>query len=46
MCFEIVIKNDQFVSDEIKLPNCCGEKILRVIINNKLKFDGNIKNMC
>ena len=46
MCFGIGSENDDFVFDGIKLPNSCEEKILGVIIDNKLKFDPHIRNMC
>ena len=45
MCFGIGSKNDDFVFEGIKLPNSCKEKILGVIIDNKLKFDLPIRNM-
>ena len=38
--------NDDFIPDEIKLPNSCEEKILGVIIDNELKFDLHIRSMC
>ena len=43
MCFGIVSENDDFIFDEINLPNSCEEKILRVIIDNELKFDPHIR---
>ena len=46
MCFGIGSENDDFVFDGIKLPNSCEEKILGVIIDNELKFDPHIRNMC
>ena len=46
MCFGIGSENDSFVLDGIKLPNSCQEKILGAIIDNKLKFDPRIRNMC
>ena len=42
MCFGTSKENDDF----IKLPNCCKEKILGVIIDNELKFDRHIRSMC
>ena len=46
MCFGIGSENDDFVFDGIKLPNSCEEKILGVIIDNKLRFEPHIRNMC
>ena len=46
MCFGIGGENDDFIFGGIKLPNSCEEKILGVIIDNKLKFDPHIKSMC
>ena len=37
-------KNDIF--NGIKLPNSCEEKILRLSIDNKLKFESYIRNVC
>ena len=36
-------ENDEFIFDGIKLPNSCEEKVLGVIIENKLKFDPHIR---
>ena len=46
MCFGTSSENDDFILDGIKLPNSCEEKILSVIIDNELKFDPHIRNMC
>ena len=43
---ELVVKNDDFILDGIKLSNTCEEKILGVIIDNELKFDPHIRSMC
>ena len=42
MCFG---ENDDFIFDEIKLPNGCEEKILSVIIDNKANFDQHIRTV-
>ena len=36
----------ELVMKIIKLPNSCEEKILGIIIDNELKFDPHIRNMC
>ena len=46
MCFGIGSEFEDFIFDGIKLPNSCEEKILGVIVDNKLKFDPHIKSMC
>ena len=46
MCFGTSSENDDFILDEIRLPNSCEEKILDVIIDNELKFDPDITSMC
>ena len=38
-------ENDEFIFDGIKLPNSCEEKVLGVIIENKLKFDPHIRSL-
>ena len=45
-CFGIGSESDDYIFDEIKLPNSYEEKILGVIIDNQLKFDPHIKSMC
>ena len=45
MYFGIGSENDEFIFDEIKLPNSCEEKILGVIIDNELKFDAHIRSV-
>ena len=44
MCSGIGSENDEFLFDEIKLPNSFHEKILGVIIDNELKFNPHIRN--
>ena len=46
MPFGIGSENDDFIFDGTKLPNSYKEKILGVIIDNELKFDPHIGNMC
>ena len=46
MCFGTSSENDDFILDGIKLPNSCEEKILGVIIDNKLKFDPHLRSIC
>ena len=38
-------ENDEFIFDGIKLLNSCEEKVLGVIIENKLKFDPHIRSL-
>ena len=45
ICFRTGSENDDFIFDEIKLPNSCEEKRLGVIIDNELKFDPHIRSM-
>ena len=46
MCRGIGSENEDFIFDEIKLPNSRNEKILGAIIDNELKFDSHIRGMC
>ena len=46
MCFGTGSENNDFIFDGKKLSNSCEEKILGVIIDNKLKFDPHIRSMC
>ena len=46
ICFRTGSENDDFIFDEIKLPNSCEEKRLGVIIDNELKSDPHIRSMC
>ena len=46
MCRGIGSENEDFIFDEIKLPNSRNEKILGAIIDNELKFDSHITGMC
>ena len=45
MCFRIGSENNDFIFDGIKLPNSCEEKT-GIIIDDELKFDQHIRNMC
>ena len=45
MCFRIRSENNDFIFDGIKLRNSWEEKI-GIIIDNELKFDPHIRNMC
>ena len=53
-CVSVLIKSDSIsilivlidISDGIKLPNSCKEKILGVIIDNELKLHPHIRRMC
>ena len=53
-CVSLLIKSDSIsvlivlinISDGIKLPSSCKEKILGVIIDNELKLDPHIRSMC
>ena len=45
MCFRIGSENNDFIFDGIKLPNSCEEKT-GIIIDDELKFDHHIRNMC
>ena len=38
--------NETFVYDNIEMKNSKEEKILRVIIDNKLRFKSRVKNQC
>ena len=38
--------NETFVYDNIEMKNCEEEKILSVIIDNKLRFKRYVKNLC
>ena len=38
--------NETFVYDNIEMKNRKEEKILRVIIDNKLRFKSRVKNQC
>ena len=46
MCFGTGSENNDFIFDGKKLSNSCEEKILGVIIDNKLKFGPHIRSMC
>ena len=46
MCFGQNTANERFVYDNIELKNSKKEKILGVIIDNKLRFKSLVKNLC
>ena len=46
MYFGNGIQNGDLLFNEIKFPNSREEKILDAIIDNELKFEPHIKNMC
>ena len=45
-CFGIGSENYDFILDGIKLPSCCVEKILGIIIDNERTFGPHIRSMC
>ena len=45
-CFGIGSENYDFILDGIKLPSCCMEKILGIIIDNERTFGPHIRSMC
>ena len=46
MCLRQNIVNETFVYDNIEMKNSKEEKILGVIIDNKLRFKSHVKNLC
>ena len=46
MCLGQNAVNETFVYDNIEMKNSKEEKILRVIIDNKLRFKSRVKNQC
>ena len=46
MCFGQNTVNETFVYDNIELKSSKEEKILGVIIDNKLRFKSHVKNLC
>ena len=46
MCLGQNAVNETFVYDNIEMKNSKEEKILGVIIENKLRFKSHLKNLC
>ena len=46
MCLEQNTVNETFVFDNIEMKNSQEDKILGVIIDNKLRFQIHVKNLC
>ena len=46
MCLGQNTVNETFVYDNIEMKNSKEEKILGVIIDNKLRFKSYVKNLC
>ena len=46
MCLGQNTVNETFVYDNIEMKNSKEEKILGVIIDNKLRFKSHVKNLC
>ena len=46
MCLGQNIVNETFFYDNIEMKNSKKEKILGVIIDNKLRFKRHVKNLC
>ena len=46
MCLGQNIVNETFFCDNIEMKNSKKEKILGVIIDNKLRFKRHVKNLC
>ena len=46
MCLGENTLNEKFVYDNIEMKNSKEEKILGVIIDNKLRFKSHVKNLC
>ena len=46
MCLGENTLNETFVYDNIEMKNSKDEKILGVIIDNKLRFKSHVKNLC
>ena len=46
MCLGQNTVNEIFVYDKIEMKNSKEEKILRLIIDNKLRFKSHAKNIC